>query len=251
MGQGEQFHRLYRPAASGAPGDATELGYRSLRFWRGKRGEVDPDHKAAEWKGSENDAGYLCQLTVRLLDGANIIDTVARYFMTPDRKSESWSLVMVRTDPKGREIGRWQETGARADKDMRVLVVQPSAKTRPIEPFIQGEGYISQFESYLLPALLMRKAVKEGLETEFGFYSYRSESENIALRRDNVFRDSQNGGVWTITTKFRDDTRPQRSIFNDKGEFKRTELPDGRIWEPIQLNDLMRLWQSKQLPTKR
>jgi hypothetical protein len=97
----------------------------------------------------------------------------------------------------------------------------------------------------------MHKAVKEGVEAEFGFYSYRSESENIALRRDNVFRDSQNGGVWTINTKFRDDTRPQRSIFNDKGEFKRTELPDGRIWEPIQLNELLRLWQSKQLPTKK
>lgn len=217
MGSGEQFHRLYRPAASGSPSDATELGYRSLKFWSGKRGEVDPDRRASEWKGAELEEGYLCQLTVRLLDGANVIDTVGRYFMSPDRQNESWSVVLVRTDQKGRELGRWQETGARAGKDMRVLVVEPGARNRPVEPFIQGEGYISQFESFLLPSLLMHKAIADGVDAEFGFYSYRSETETISLRRDTVARDTQSGGVWTINTKFRDDTRPQRSVFNEKG----------------------------------
>jgi hypothetical protein len=247
----EQFHRLYKPASSGSPGDADELGYRALKFWSGKRGEVDANRKPSDWKGADLTDGYLCQLTVRLLDGSNVIDTVARYFMTADRMHESWAVVMVRTDPKGRELGRWEETGARADRDVRVLVVEPGAKNRPIEPYIQGEGYISQFESYLLPSLLMQKAISEGMETEFGFYNYRSESENISLRRDTVARDRQLGGVWTISTKFRDDTKPQRSVFNEKGDLIRTELPDGRVWEPISKEALLELWRRKGLPTKR
>jgi hypothetical protein len=251
IGKGEQFHRLYRPASGGAKGDAAELGYRSLRFWRGKRGEVDAKKKAGDLKSAESDEGYLCQLTVRLLDGKNTIDTVARYFMTPDRGSESWSVVMVRTDDKGRELGRWEETGARAGDEVRVIVVQPGTANKPIEPFIQGEGYISQFESYLLPSLLMHKAVTDGVEAEFGFYSYRSESEGISLRRDTVARDTASGGAWTITTKFRDDSRPQKSVFNDRGDLIRTELPDGRLWEPIDVQALTRLWQSKGLPTKK
>src|SRR5690606_27110211 len=78
INQKEQFHRLYRPAGSGSPGDADELGYRSLKFWTGKRGEVDAKRKPSDWKGVDLTDGYLCQLTVRLLDGVNVIDTVAR-----------------------------------------------------------------------------------------------------------------------------------------------------------------------------
>lgn len=251
MGTDEQLQRLYRPAVSGSASDAEELGYRTLKFWRGKQGEVDPDKKPASWKGADLEEGYLAQLTVRLLDGTNVFDTVARYFMSPNREGESWSVVMVRMDSKGRELGRWQETGARSGNDVRVLVTQPGKPMQPVEPYIQGEGYLSQFESYLLPSLLIHKAVTDGTEAEFGFYTYRSESESISLRRDTVARDSQAGGAWTISTRFRDESKPQRSVYNERGQLIRTELPDGRVWEPIELETLMRLWRNKGLPTKR
>ncbi len=251
LGKAETWQRLYLPANSGAPADATEFGYRGLKFWQGKRGEINPDTPRSRWKDDENRDGILAQLTVRLLQEGNIIDSVARYFMTADRAEEAWSVRMIQKDKTGKEMGRWTETAVRSGNDVNVLVQEPGKKPTPIVPYIQGEGYISQVDAYLLPSLLINAAVKDSLDGDFAFYTYTSASETIAIRTDTVARDTQAGGVWTISTRFRDEAKPQRSIFNDRGDFTRTELPDGRRWEPIELATLKRLWQDKGLPTNK
>lgn len=251
MGQGEHWQRLYKPAKSGSDNDAEELGYRGLKFWRGKRGEINAELPLSKWKNEDRKEGYLGQLKVRLLQGPLTIDTVGLYFMSPDRAEEAWAIRLIRRNKAGKEIDRWNEVGARVGNDLNVVVTEPSQKSRPIVPFIQGEGYVSQLESYLLPSLITRAAIRDGLDVEFGFYSYNSRSEAISMRRDNVGRDTQAAGAWTLTTRFRDseDVQPQKSIFNDRGDLIRSDLGDGRVWEPVELPALEKLWKRKGLPT--
>ncbi len=245
-----RWYRLFKPAPGGADMDATELGYRGLKFFKGQRGEINPEKPRNRWTSADEQEGYMVFLQARVLDGADTIDTVARCFMTPDRHEEAWSVRMIKADKRAKELGRWTETGARVADDLNVAVNGPGNDDRPIRPFIQGEGYLSQVESYLLPSLLLRAATKNRIQGDFGFYTYRSDSEAISLRRDTLARDPAAGGTWTIATRFHEDSTPQRSTFTDKGDLIRTDLGDGRFWEPTDLKTLLALWQKKGLPIK-
>lgn len=261
MGAKESWQRLYAPAKSGSDEDATELGYRGLAFWKGRRGEVNPELPRSKWAEADNQEGYLAKLTVRLLDtvvpvgGADkqrqtaFIDTVAVYFMTTDRKEEAWSVRMVKRDVTGKELGRWTETGARLGNEVTAIVGESKDGGRPILAPFSPDGYICQVETYLLPTFMVRAGIKGSVETlEAGFYSFRDES--VSFRRDVLKADPQRAGTWTMTTRFRDEGQPQTYVFNAKGDLIRTELADGRLWEPVEIDWLYKLWQRKGLPTE-
>jgi len=144
--------------------------------------------------------------------------------------------------PKARTL---TEVGARRGDSMSISLVETGKPARNVSPTIGGRGYISQFEAYLLPRLLVRSAV----ELEIGTYAYRSENESISLRRDVVRKDLASG-AWTVATRFRESDQPQTSIFRDNGELVRTLLPDGRVWEPTDLKTVMAMWTRKGLPIK-
>ena len=260
----EQTFRLHRPAPSGDPNDSEELGFRSVRFWKGKKNELDPTQPIR----GDNPDGFLLTIEARLFNkltpGSNrfqIVDTQARYFMTLDRTEELWSVrTSVREGggqptaspfPKDKPAGKAaatarivSEVGARNGISVSIAVTQSSLPAKSIEPSIAGEGYLSQLESFLLPRML----VLSGLEIETGFYTYRSDSESIALRRDSATRDPAQAGAWTVSTRFREGDLPQISLFRDNGDLIRATLPDGRLWEPASAKQLISLYKKKNLP---
>lgn len=243
MGEGATWYRLYEPASSGNPADAKEIGYRSVEFWKGSRAEVSEHARGSGRVGGGE--GYLARISVRILDGDRVVDTVGTYFMTPDRREETWSVRTAVRDPGRRDPFVWTETGVRMGRDLTVIVEQTGASSRTFKPFVPEEAYLSQFEVFLLPRLL----VEAGVETEFGFYAYRTDSETVSLRRDEVLRDPAAAGAPTIVTRLRDDLEPQRSVFSESGRLVRTVLGDGRVWEPTTPEALFRLWERKGLPT--
>lgn len=242
----QQWFRLCKPAPTGAPADAEELGYRSVRFWRGRLKDI-PGLAG----GSDNPEGILVEVAARVLDrqGASksirTIDTIGTYFMTLDRREEAWSVRTAVRDPRSREPAIWTETGFRRDKDIQVAITQSGQPARNVSPVIQGDTFLTQVEVFLLPRLVIPLKV----EADLGFYTYRTDSESFTLRRETVRRDAAAGGAWTIVTLFRDQTDPQTSIYRDTGDLVRTTTPDGKLWEPISPEELMRLWRSKNLPT--
>ncbi|CAN0593237.1 unnamed protein product, partial [Laminaria digitata] len=70
----------------------------------------------------------------------------------------------------------------------------------------------------------------------------------ITLRWDIVEKPQDTPDLVRITTKVSSDTPPTVSIYNAKGDLIRVRLSNGRIWEPIELDRLINLWQKKGLP---
>jgi len=256
----DTWQRLYVPSKSGADADATELGYRGLRFWRGKRGEISPEIPRTRWTDEDNHEGVIARIAVRLLEPAtnggsvasqsDFYDSVGLYFLSTDRNEEAWTVRMVHRGPDGRELSNWTETGARLGHDLGVTIKQTGAPSVPATFSYNSDAYLSQPESFVAPALIVKQAIKLGLErSELAFYSYRTESHSLPMRRDVLTKDAARGGVWSLSTRFRDEGPAQVSLFSSRGEFLRTELTEGRVWEPVDIDTLFKLWKQKGLPT--
>lgn len=252
----ERWQRLYVPSKSGAPGDDTEIGYRRLRFHWGKRGEIDSSRKENQWTSVEKQEGIVILLDARALDVdmlsptkkvRRVIDSASAFFMTPDRAQEAWLIRNAIRD--GKTTSEITEIGSRNGTDM-VVSVSANGQTQQVRPIIQGElsssGYMSQAEARLLPQILLLNKVS----TEYGFYVWNSTSQTIKLRRDIL--DEPSPGVWKLTSRGTEDSKPEISTFNENGDFIRTELlndsGDTMYWEPTDLQRLLDLWKQKGLP---
>lgn len=237
---GTRWERLYAPAKTGAESDATENGYRRMKAWVGRRGELNPDKDPARWSAIDQQPGYLLQIDARLLESAYVVDTQAVYFLSMDRSAEAWTVRMaIRQDG---QTSRWTETGARTDHSMSVSTSHGSGVPTVVRPLVQGEGYVSMIESYLLAPLL----VHAGVPSEFAFYAYQSRDAAIRMRQDSAERVSDS--TWKVTSRLNEDAPPQIAYLSSDGEPIRTELADGRIWEPTSYNRLVKLWRDKGLP---
>ncbi len=248
MGEKELWYRMYKPGKTGAKGDDDEIGYKGLRFWKGKRGEINPAKPRNLWKSADEQDGWMAQIRSRVIWNNQILDTQALYFMTPDRNEECWSISMGVKSPNGQDISDASETGARIAREM--TIVKTATKQQPVtlKPPIMGEGYISQFETLLMPRIIVQKKML----TELGFYCWQnyagSDSGTISFRKDVL---APQGNMYTLTTNLRDDSAPQVSVYTDKGVLTRSELPGNIVWEPTDLSQLKRLWKDKGLPVDR
>lgn len=238
----ERWERLYKPGVTGAASDDTEIAYRRIRTWLGKRGEVNASRKPESFRGVETQEGILVRIDARQIVDGRIFDSQGMYFVSFDRAEETWTL--SNNVREGNEKSVATETGARSGKSMTVSTVVTGDPGQTIKPVIQGDGYISRVESFLLPQLLIHGAAP----ADYGFYVYQSDTGNIRLRRDELAQPPDSPNVWKITTKLKEDGKPMVSLFTRKGEFVRTEMPDGSRWEPTTLNQLVKLWREKNLP---
>lgn len=246
----EHWYRNFRPAPGGGQADAEELGYRSIKAWKGRLGEINPGKGRQRWGAAERQEGYLVRVAGRILinnaasnfDGSADFEGI--YFLAPDRQTEAWYLRTVVRDLKGEEVTQASESAFRQDDELEVNISASGQPTRTIRPLILDEGYTSQVENYLLPVILARS----GLEADFAFYVYQSASETIALRRDSVGRETP-GGALVITTQYRAEEEPRRAILNAEGQMTRMEIPDGSLWEPATPEKLHAIWTKKGLPT--
>ncbi len=238
----QRWERLSRAAPTGATSDEEELGYRRIQARVGKRGDLSPNKPKEKWTKDDQQDGYIIQIDARLLEIDSIIDTRAAYFLSLDHNEEAWVVNMaVRKDA---DVSRWQEIGARLGTDMSISVVPEQLQATKIRPEIQGEGYISMVESYMLPQLL----VHIGIPTDFAFYSYQTSSSTIRLRTDSLAIQKTTDSPWTLTTRLNADAPPQTTVIAPDGKILRTDLADGRRWSPIEFEALYSLWKSKGLP---
>ena len=114
-----------------------------------------------------------------------------------------------------------------------------------IKPLIEGEGYISRALVWLLPPLLVHKRAP----ADYGFYHYRSTTRGITFREDSLDRDPNNPDIWRVTSRISEDSPPQITSLGPDGRLLSTDLPEGRVWVPIELSELRTLWDRKGLPT--
>lgn len=235
-----RWDRLFEPSITGA--DDREIGYKRISAWMGQRGELDATRERAKWRTSDKQSGYLVKLEARILDGTGIYDTVSLFYLSEDRTSEAWLIRSSRRD--GGTIATWTETGAREGSSITVRVDSPDGQSQTIKPSIEGEGYLSRLEAVLLPDLLMVKRIP----AEYGFYTYQSESGTIRLRRELLEQPDDRAGLWVLTTRLNEDAAPQTTSLNELGEVIRVILPEGRVWEPTQLDRLVALWRRANLP---
>ncbi|HPO93645.1 MAG TPA: hypothetical protein PL072_09270 [Phycisphaerales bacterium] len=243
----ERWYRLYAPAVTGSKQDAEEIGYRGVRLWKGRRGEVSSWTSKSAWTQADRDEGYLAAIRARVMTPQGPADSEAIYFLSKDRTSESWVLRLALRDRKtGKDLRTAREIGARTDKAMSVMIEQSGEPTRNLTPYFQSDGYLSQIEALLLPRIFATKMV----ESDFAFYAYQPQLEQVSLRRDRVTKTGRGtDAVWTVETNFTDDSPAQVSTYTAKGELISTTTGDGRVWEPVEPADLMRLWEAKGLPT--
>jgi hypothetical protein len=111
-------------------------------------------------------------------------------------------------------------------------------------PLIQGEGYLPQAITHLLSPLLARRA-QVG---EFASYAYNPGSNTITMRWDTVEQPADKPGLWIVRSRPDDNTPATSHVFNAQGRLMRSELHNGRLWEPIEPDRLLSLWKRKGLP---
>ena len=242
-GKDEIVHRLALPARTGSAGDAMELGFRTMRFWKGQRSEIG----GTTGRRAGQDEGYLARIQARLLHGDNVIDSEGVYFMTPDRAEEAWVLRTVVWGKNGEQVAKATETGARFGTDLSVSISDSGQATEDVRPFVPAEGYISQFELFLLHRLMISKEIR----AELGTYAYQSQSKTVSLRRD-LLSPAKSGGakaVWEVQTTYRDDATPVSFLYDATGNLVRSSLEDGSVWETTDRESLLSLWRRKGLPT--
>jgi hypothetical protein len=251
---GERWERLFRPAPTGADADAQEIAYRRIRVSEGTRGEVSRSSTA----GGDRERGIVVRIDARGLDGDRIIDSESIFFVNYARTVEVWSVrnaVRQReTTPPARRDRlanaaparplTFTEIGGRTGTAMTVRIEGTGQSPQTIQPILEGDGYVSRVEGYLLPFILARSRIP----LDYAFYAYQSDSATIRLRRDSLSESPDRPGLWRVVTRLGEDRGSQTTLLNEQGALIRTELPDGSIWEPTTLPRLESLWRSKGLP---
>ncbi|MDF1809813.1 MAG: hypothetical protein P1U42_08970 [Phycisphaerales bacterium] len=240
-GKKDHWERLYLPAVTGDEMDATEYGYRKIKSWGGFKGELS-DKPRRSWNEDDRSLGYFVQIDAMAIEDDFRVDTRATFYMAENTKEESWTIKMsLRSDD-------FQQTstitGARSDKSMVILLDQSDAPPSKTHPVIQGEGYLSQAQSYLFSTMLAQHA-EPG---EYASYVYNSSLGTISLRTDEVEKPEDTPDLITVTTKTSNDSPPTVSYYDKDGKLLRVRLANKRIWEPIELERLINLWQKKGLP---
>jgi hypothetical protein len=249
MGSKETWQRLYKPSKTGLKVDDLEIGYRGIKFWRGKRGEINPSKPKTSWSRGDQQEGFLCQERTRVFQDKTIADAVSISFMTPDRSEEAWMIVTNVKDGDGRDVGHATETGARNKAGMTILKTENKRPPTTINPPVPPEGYVSKFESMLLPQLMVNRKA----QLDAGFYWWGdfmgSDGGCISFHKCAL---EQKGALWILTSSARESTQKAISTYNQKGDFVRSELANGDyVWEPTELPQLKHLWEEKGLPVDR
>ncbi len=237
----DRWERLYLPAPSGDDMDATEYGYRRIRSWGGFKGELS-EKSRGKWTDDDRTLGYFVQIDAMAIEEDLRVDTRATFYMAEDASEESWTIKMSLR--QGVSSSTSTITGARSRNNLVILTDSSEAGPIKTTPLIQGDGYISQTMSYLVSNMLAQHA-----ETgEYASYVYNSSAGAITLRWDVVEHPKETPDLVRVTTKVSSDTPPTVSLYNTEGELLRVRLSNGRIWEPIELERLISLWQKKGLP---
>ena len=232
------FYRLYRPAPSGSPTDAEEVGYQRVHVRAGTADELSGTKRPAANR-ADSDTGTIVRIDARALTLGAVVDTISMFFQSDDRESELWSVTMVVR--RGREREQWTETGIRRGKRLTVSTNQTGEAPTSVD-YSVPEGYFSRVETYLLPRL----AAESGTGGLFGFYCYEGGLGKMTLRREELAQESPE--LWVQKTQLSENSRPIVTTLGPRGQVIRRVTPDGQVMEPVEQDRLRRIWTDKKLP---
>lgn len=241
-GHGERWYRLHDPSADVS---SREVGYRRVTAWLGPRTDLDASGPRT---GEDSSLGMLVRIEARTLaprgtEGPRTIyDSRGTYWVSPDLREEAWELtVAVRESGRVTTLG---EIGARdGDNELVVSTQSPSEPSRSTRHRIDGEGYLSAPLTILLPHLLARTQTAG----DFGFYAYRADTSTITYRQDSL-RHAEGAEGWKLTSRVSPESPELARYLDVKGWLIKEQLPDGKVWEPIELPRLAELWRAAGLP---
>lgn len=241
--ESQQFYRLYRPGTTGLESDDIEVAYQVVDIHRGQRGELTPSRSKSRWIQSDRDWGFVVNVKARFLDGKQVIDSESIFFLSLDRTKEAWSTKMA--IKQGRKTALFIETGARDGDAIEVNTIRPGEPPQAKRWKKPPLGYLSQVEKYLLPMMLTAM----GAQTEFAFYTYQSQHNDLMLRRDTLTL-SDTTGQWILDTTDNEDVSKDTTFLSANGDVVRKKLANGVVMEAIKPDRLARIWRNKGLPTE-
>lgn len=236
------FYRISKPAASGAPEDAEEIGYQRIIMRKGFAGELSRRREREQWNEGDRQAGYVVRSDARALMGGAVVETVSMFFLSEDRDTELWSVRM--TVQNGDKPEEWTEVGIRRKDVLTVKTAGDGEEDRRGEWSPLPAAYISRVESYLLPKLVQ----KLGAPGQFGFYMYESSLGKLTLRRETFEVDP--AGRWRVSTLPTENASPSLTLLDHDGAIIRRLMPDGQVMEPETQQRLSEIWRRKGLPLK-
>lgn len=245
--EGARWYRIYRPAPTGAPGDAVEIAYQKLEIRRGARADLDPRRAPARAGEAPEADGYIVRSVARYVEKDRVVDSESVFFANllggvgEARDEEAWTIRMGIKEKKDTSI--WTETGARQGNRLSVRVAPPAAAPTEKQWLAPDKAYLSQVLTHMLPRLLARSATP----MTYSFYAYNSSAGDVSLRRESI--EPGSAGGWVLRTRMGEGVAERVSYLDDRGELIRTEMGDGTIVEPIEVARLQALWKSKGLPT--
>jgi hypothetical protein len=246
-----QWLRYYIPAAVAESGRDTERGCMYIEFIEAKRGAINPDRDEAVYDPQDHQPGLMARVRGQIIDTeANAtIDSRAFYWMAWDQSEERWSIqVTTRVGSKTRSEA---QTGVRMPRSTgnpsgRIIIIDSSSggATRDQKSWAAPEIYLSQALRWGLGRLLPR----DDREPRFlSYYFYDGTEASITLRVDRWEPAENRSGHWILTSRSKSDAPAIISVYDKDGDLVRRTLPDESVSEPIELDDLNRLWRSKGL----
>ncbi|MEM9165835.1 MAG: hypothetical protein AAGB48_02290 [Planctomycetota bacterium] len=238
---GERWARLYAPSGGG---EDEEIGYRRVSASLGSR----RDMTAGGSSTASESPGYIVRLEARTLErqGSNqplvIYDSRGTYWVSEDFSEEAWEItIAIKRDGR---TSTFSSVGARDGFEQLLVTTQsPNGRSETVQLAIQREGYLPTALALLLPDIL---ALAE-TPGEFAFYAYRPDATSVSYRRD-IFQKSDNSRGWTLRSTVTPGAPELVRELNPSGALIREQLPDGKVWEPIDLRSLASLWRRKGLP---
>ncbi|MFI4881547.1 MAG: hypothetical protein ACIAQU_03055 [Phycisphaerales bacterium JB064] len=241
----ERWDRLKQPAGTGLSMDDTERGYRYIRAWKGKQGEINPERSEENWSEQDHRVGYIVRMDGRMVERLqsgqwNIVDTRVICFMTPDRQHESWTASTTFRMGDQRPVVN-SEFGVREGQEMKVA--RRGSTSNTFQPAVPPRGYVNQVEFYLLPQLL----VGNEAPATYGVYAYTIGDTSVRYRQFELEAISGQA-AWRLTTELGEESR-SISLFDQAGEFMGSDRGDGSQWSPTTKDALLNLWSRKGLPT--
>ncbi|MGP1272984.1 MAG: hypothetical protein ACTS22_06600 [Phycisphaerales bacterium] len=242
---GERWYRLHTPDETGA---TREVAYRRVQAELGTRDQLSAASRVSGPAGQT--PGYIVRIDARTLapgqttdpNDRTIYDSSAAYWVSEDFQQETWRITVA--IKQGRRTSTFSEVGARDGFEELVVTIQsPNGTAETNHHRIEPEGYLSMPVAALLP-LVLAEAETPG---DFAFYAYRSDTSSVSYRTD-VFRKLEASDGWSLHTTLSPGTPALIRHLDPNGLLLREELPDGKVWEPIELRRLAELWRRQGLP---
>lgn len=246
----QAVYRFYKPSPTGKPEDADEVAFQKLIVRRGHRGELALNKPRARWNQAEQEEGYFGRLEARIVQNGAVFDTIARYFMSDDRRTETWVIDNIWR--QGDQTQRVIQTVVRGGNRLSVQVSGSAVEdhTRDFDLTLGDltmDNYLPAIELLILPRILSATTAADAtVMYDFAFTHFDVNSESVVVRRDELTNIGIQGWLHTAYPGLR---KPKiETVTTASGDLYRRVLPEGVIVEASDIDTIKRLWTRKGLP---